>query len=132
MAKLTDEMKSLLASQQGFIGTASPDGIPNIGPKGSVQVLDDEHLTFYELTGGRTWKNLQQNPKVAIAVVDRSKNQGYRFNGTAELVTTGELFANAEKLATKLKTPAPPKAVVKVKVEEIYNLGFGKSGQKIA
>ena len=130
MAKLADEMKALVGSQQCFIATASPDGMPNIGPKGSTHVLDDEHIVFYELTGGRTWENLQKNPKVAVAVVDRSKMQGYRFVGKAELITEGELYEGAKKLAEMLKTPAPPKAAVKVKVEEIYNLGAG--GMKVA
>jgi len=130
MAKLTEEMKAMVAGQQCFIATASPDGVPNIGPKASTRVLDDEHIVFYELTGGRTWENLQKNPKVAIGVADRSKIQGYRFVGKAEFVTEGELYEGAKKLAEMMSMPAPPKAAVKVKVEEIYNLGAG--GLKVA
>jgi len=130
MAKLTEEMKALVASQQAFIATASPDGVPNIGPKASTHVLDDEHIVFYEMAGGRTWENVQKNPKVAIAVVDRSTMQGYRFIGKAELLTEGELYEGAKALAEMLKMPTPAKAAVKVKVEEIYNLGAG--GMKVA
>jgi predicted pyridoxine 5'-phosphate oxidase superfamily flavin-nucleotide-binding protein len=130
MAKLNEEMKALLASQQALIATASPDGMPSIGAKGSTHLLDDEHIAFYELAGGRTWENLQKNPRIAIAVVDRNTMQGYRFVGTAELVTDGELYEGAQKLADMMKMPVPPKAAVKVKVEEIYNLGAG--GLKVA
>lgn len=130
MAKLTEEMKALVASQQAFIATASPDGVPNIGPKASTRVLDDEHIVFYELAGGCTWENVQKNPKVAIAVVDRSTMQGYRFVGKAELLTEGELYEGAKAMAEMLKMPNPAKAAVKVKVEEIYNLGAG--GMKVA
>ncbi|MFW6126307.1 MAG: pyridoxamine 5'-phosphate oxidase family protein [Chloroflexota bacterium] len=129
MAKLTDEMKDLIGEQQVFVATASPDGMPNIVTKGSTKVLDDEHIVFYELIGGRSWDNLQKNPKIAIAAADRSKMKGYRFVGTAEFVTEGELYEDAKKLAEALKIPAPPKATVKVKVEEIYNLGGG--GRKV-
>ncbi|MBM3150449.1 MAG: pyridoxamine 5'-phosphate oxidase, partial [Chloroflexi bacterium] len=72
----------------------------------------------------------QNNPKLAIAVVDRSTMKGYRFTGQAEFVTEGELYAGAQKLAEMLKIPAPPKAAVKMKVEEIFDLG--KGGLKIA
>lgn len=130
MAKLTEEMKALVSSQQAFIATATPNGVPNIATKGSTKVLDDEHLVFFELTGGRTWENLQKNPKVAIAVVDRSKMQGFRFVGTAQLITEGELYTAAQKLAEMLKLQVPAKAAVKVRVEEIYNLGGG--GQRVA
>ena len=130
MAKLTQEMKDMVATQQCFVATAGPEGTPNIGTKGSTHVLDDEHIAFYELTGGRTWENLQENPKVAIAVADKGKLQGYRFVGRAELITEGELYEGAKKLAELIKSPAPPKAAVKVKVEEIYDLGAG--GLKVA
>ncbi|MCK5653959.1 MAG: pyridoxamine 5'-phosphate oxidase family protein [Dehalococcoidia bacterium] len=130
MANLTEEMKAMVGSQQAFVATASPDGVPNIGTKGSTYVLDDEHIVFYEMMGGRTWENLQKNPKVAIAVADRSALQGYRFVGTAEFITEGELYEGAKKLAEMLKSTTPPKAAVKVKVEEIYNLGMG--GLKVA
>lgn len=129
MAKITEEMKTLVANQQAFIATTSPDGMPSIGTKGSTHVLDDEHIVFYELVGGRTWENLQKNPWAAIAVADRSTMQGYRFVGKAEFITEGELYEGAKNLAERLKIPVPPKAAVKVKVEEIYNLGAG--GQKV-
>jgi predicted pyridoxine 5'-phosphate oxidase superfamily flavin-nucleotide-binding protein len=129
MAKLSQEMKTLITSQQAFIATTDPNGAPNIGTKASTHVLDDKHIVFYELTGGRTWINLQNDPRVAIAVADRSKLQGYRFEGKAELITEGELYDGARKLAEMMKMPVPPKAAVKVKVDEIYNLGTG--GQKV-
>jgi predicted pyridoxine 5'-phosphate oxidase superfamily flavin-nucleotide-binding protein len=125
MAKLSEEMKSLITSQQAFIATTDPNGAPNIGTKASTHVLDDEHIVFYELTGGRTWINLQNDPRVAIAVADRSKLQGYRFVGKAEIITEGELYDGAKKLADMMKMPVPPKAAVKVKVDEIFNLGAG-------
>jgi len=130
MAKLTEEMKAFMASHLHFIATTSPDGVPNIGPKGSTHVLDDEHIVFYELVGGRTWDNLRKNPMVAIAVADVNTLKGYRFVGKAEFITEGELYEGAKKLAESMKIPASPKAAVKVKVEEIYDLGAG--GQKVA
>ena len=131
MAKLTEEMKTLVANQQAFIATASPEGIPNIGPKGSTRVLDDEHIVFFEMVGRRTYENLKINPNIAIAVLDREKMQGYRFVGKAELITEGELYEQAKQRAEAMKLPAP-QAAVKVKVDEIYNLGAPEPGKKIA
>ena len=132
MAKLTEEMKALVANQQAFIATASPEGIPNIGPKGSTRVLDDEHIVFFEMTGRRTYENLKTNPNIAIAVLDREKMQGYRFVGKAELVTEGELYQQAKQFAEAMKLPTAPQAAVKVKVNEIYNIGVPEPGKKVA
>ncbi len=132
MAKLTDEMKDLVGKQQAFVATASRSGIPNVGPKRSTRVLDDENLVFTEMTGGRTYENLRQNPQLCIAVVDRDQLSGYRFYGKAEVLTSGALFDAATEVAKQRKLP-PPKAVVKMKIDEIYNLGMkGGPGKKIA
>ncbi len=130
MAKLTEEMKALVGSQQAYIGTASPDGKPSIGLKGSTKVLDDEHVAFFEMSGGRTWANIQKNPNVVIVVADRGKMQGYRFEGKAEVITSGPLYEDAKKLAEVMKIPVPPKAAIKVKIDEIYDLG--KGGRKVS
>ena len=41
MAKLTDEMKRLVAEQRlGFFATVCPDGTPNVSPKGTIAVYE--------------------------------------------------------------------------------------------
>lgn len=132
MARLTDEMKELVAAQQCFVATVSPDGAPNISPKRSTRVLDDEHLMFTEVTGRQTWTNLQAGSKVAIGVVDRDNMVGYRFMGTPEIITSGQLFEAAAETMRARGIPLPVKAVVVVKVDAIHNLGFAPAGRPSA
>lgn len=131
MAKLTQEMKDLIATQQCFIATVNADGTPNVGPKRSTRVLDDEHLLYNEGTGKRTWGNVQKGSKVAIAVVDREKMKGFRFLGTPEILTSGDLYDQAAAMATKRPGGTPPKAVIKIKIEKIFNLGVPGAGDEI-
>ncbi len=130
MAKLTDEMKELIVNQQAFIATISADGAPNIGPKRSTRVLDDENLFFAEITGKKTYENLKQNPKVAIAVADRDRTKGYRFVGTAEVMESGPLYDKVKAGVLKMGFP-DLKAAVKVHIDEIYNLGIPGAGSRI-
>ncbi len=132
MATLTQEMKDLIAAQQCFIATVDPDGTPNVGPKRSTRVLDDEHLAFNEVTAKQTWTNRQYNPRVAIAVVDREQMKGYRFVGTAEPITSGPAFEKAIEMMRARGMNAPLTAVIKVKIEKIYNLGMPGAGTQIA
>ncbi len=131
MAVLTQEMKDLISSSQCFIATVNADGTPNIGPKRSTRVLDDEHLAYTEITGKRTWANVQNGSKVAIAVVDRDRVNGFRFLGTPEVIKAGELFEQAAAAMKARGLPAP-KAVVKVKVDKIFKLGNPGAGDEIA
>jgi len=130
MAKLTQEMKDLIASQQCFVATVNRDGTPDIGPKRSTRVLDDEHLLFNEVTGKRTWANVENGSKIAIAVVDREKLKGFRFEGTPEVVKSGPIYDQALAM-TKKAGLAAPKGVIKVKIDKIFNLGVPGAGNEI-
>lgn len=131
MTKLTPPMKELIAAQQCFVATVNEDGTPNLGPKRSTRVLDDEHLSFAEATGGLTWANLQRGSKVAIAVVEPGEMKGFRFVGCAELIREGRLFDATQEALRQRGIPAPLQAVVKVHVERIYDLGMPMPGREI-
>jgi len=130
MAKLTDKMKEVITGQQAWVATVGADGKAGLAIKGSAKIVDDEHLAYFEMAGNRTWANIQKNPWVAIAVADSSKFKAFRFEGRAEIVTSGPLYDEAIKLGELMKLPAPPKATIKVKIEEIYDIG--KGGMKVA
>ena len=56
MAKLTEEAKKAIgAIRPAFVATASKTGKPNVSAKGSLRVLDDEHVLFTDINSPRTW-----------------------------------------------------------------------------
>lgn len=130
MAKITEEMKQAIKGQQAYVATASPNGVPNVAPKGTVEILDDDHIIYSEIAGKHSWENVRKNPRVAIIAGDTSKMQCLRFSGRAEILTEGELFEKGKARMKKMGMPAP-KAVVKVKVEEIYDCGVPALGKKL-
>ncbi len=91
MAILTAEMKEMVATQQCFIATVGKDGMPDVAPKRSTRVFDDETLVFTEGTGGTTWRNIQAGSVVAVGVVNRDILDGYPVIGEPEIVTSGVL-----------------------------------------
>ena len=82
MATLTQVMKDMIATQQCFIATVDENGVPNVAPKRSTRVLNDNSLIFTEGTGRATFRNIKNGSKVAVAVVNREILDGYRFLGT--------------------------------------------------
>lgn len=85
---LTADMRRVVEQQQlGFIATVTPDGRPNLSPKGTTFVLDDTHLVFADVASPNTVQNLMANPHVEINVVDPIVRKGYRFRGTATVHT---------------------------------------------
>jgi predicted pyridoxine 5'-phosphate oxidase superfamily flavin-nucleotide-binding protein len=110
-------MKRVVTEQRlGFVATVCADGTPNLSPKGTTAVWDDDHLYFVDVRSPGTIANLRQNPSIEINVVDQVSRKGYRFKGTAEVVTAGPIF---ERVATERRQRGlsnPVRAVVLVTV----------------
>ncbi len=107
-----------------YVATASSDGVPNVSPKGSIAVLDDDHLIFADIMSPGTRKNLQANPQLTILVCKPEKFQGYQCQGTAELSQDGEIYELLVRMIKEKKLPVPPPVnAVKVKVEVVRALG---------
>ena len=130
-ARIPAEIQDFLKGKQGWVATAALDGTPNVSIKGSLRLLDDEHLVFSDLFSLKTRKNLLENPKVAIMVYEDAARRGYMFKGTAELIASGPLYDQAVDNLKKLMPQQPaPKYVVKVLVESIYDQSAGPTGGK--
>ena len=98
--KMSDKVKGLInnAWVDGapcLLATAGPDG-PNISPKGSLVVYDDDHLAYWERSKRQALQNLGHDKRVAImyanfkAQRDGVLESGFlRFYGTAELHEIG-------------------------------------------
>jgi len=93
---LTGDMKRLIDEQRlGFFATVCADGTPNLSPKGTIAVWDDNHLAFGNIRSPRTLENLRANPNININVVDPFSRQGYRFRGIASILESGPAYDRA-------------------------------------
>ena len=93
MGIVTEDMKRVVRENRlGFYATVCPDGTPNLSPKGSTIIYDDDHLAFVDLGSPGTLSNLERNPSIEISMVDLFVRKGYRFKGTATIVTGGSVF----------------------------------------
>ncbi len=130
MAKIDNKMKQMFENlkEPATIATVNGDGKPNLSCKGTMAVLDDENLCYAEVMGFKTYQNLKHIPDVAVAITDRETFSGYQFKGTAEVLEEGPLYEMAVQqikgISEKTGAPLPPpKAAIKINVNEIYPLG---------
>jgi uncharacterized protein len=71
MGLLTAAIKEFVKQEKlGFVGTVCPDGTPNLSPKGTTTVWDDEHLVFADIYSPATTRNILFNPAIELNVVD--------------------------------------------------------------
>jgi uncharacterized protein len=118
MGILTDDMKRVVDEQRlGFVATVCPDGTPNLSPKGTTRVLDDDHLVFGDLRSPQTIRNLQANPSVEINIVDPVVRKGYRFKGSATVLREGEVFDKVKTMFSE-EAASRTRAVVVIEVSK--------------
>lgn len=123
MAILSEDMKRVVLEQRlGFVATVCPDGIPNLSPKGTTTVWDDDHLVFADICSPGTMANLQQNPAVEINVVDPDVRKGYRFKGTAIVLAEGPQFEEIVAFYRQRGTQSPIHSIALITVERALPL----------
>jgi predicted pyridoxine 5'-phosphate oxidase superfamily flavin-nucleotide-binding protein len=133
LAEITDEMKNLLSKQKlGFVATVSPDNTPNLSPKGTIIVWNND-LIFADIKSPNTIANLKKNPSIEINVVDPLIRRGYRFKGEGKIISEGDEF---QKIITHYKNEgikSEIKSIVLVKVgtvnevtSPLYDLGYSE------
>jgi predicted pyridoxine 5'-phosphate oxidase superfamily flavin-nucleotide-binding protein len=89
-------MKRVVEEQRlGFVATVCADGTPNLSPKGTTAVWDDDHLVFANIRSPGTLRNLRDNPNVEVNVVDPFLRKGYRFKGVASILESGPRYDSA-------------------------------------
>lgn len=121
MTKLSDEAKKSIGEiRPSLVATANKAGKPNVSAKGSLRVLDDEHVLFADVASPRTVTNIKENPQVAIICLEAVARKGCRIWGQAEILNSGELFDKIVKEFAGRNMEV--KNVVKVAVEEVETL----------
>jgi predicted pyridoxine 5'-phosphate oxidase superfamily flavin-nucleotide-binding protein len=112
MTILTEDMLRVVREHgPAFVATVCPDGTPNLSPKGTTTMWDEEHLVFADLGSPQTMANLRQNPAVEINVVDTITRTGYRFKGHASVHTDGEQFAEVVAFYERERGLAPSRVL---------------------
>lgn len=103
MGILTAEMKAAVDDiRLCFVAAASKDGMPNVSPKGSLTVWDDDHLAFANIASPRTMKNIKENPKMEIntikfPAVDFDSRGLERYSRGVTFSTMSRMISGIEK-----------------------------------
>ena len=128
-AKLSEEAKRIIAATQpAFVATASKNGQPNVSPKGSFKVLDDDHVAFAEIASPHTIANIRENPQVEVMVFSPETWGGCRIKGRAEILESGDLLESFKAQFAPMKMKV--RSVVRIAVEEVAIMPPMKAGSK--
>jgi len=123
MGLLTNEIKGLIEQQKlGYVATVSPENTPNLSPKGTISVWDDEHLVFADIKSPKTMENLEKNPSLEINVIDPIARKGFRFKGTGTILSSGQEYDKIISYYSKMGIKSKIGRVVLIKVSSVNNV----------
>jgi len=90
MIEIAGDMDAIIKQAiLSFVATVNEDGTPNLSPKASLTVRNGV-LYFADIASPRTIVNLRRNPAIEINVVDIFQRRGYRFTGSALILSPGD------------------------------------------
>ena len=135
MGILTDDMKRVVRQQRlAFVATVCADNTPNLSPKGTIAVWDDDHLVFANIRSPQTVSNLRRNSAIEINVVDAMVRKGYRFKGTATVLESGVRYEEVKAFFTARGVSNRIRELVVIKIDQAlpvtspaYDLGLSEA-----
>jgi len=69
-----------------WLATADAEGQPNVSPKEVFAVVDERHLVIAHIASPISVRNIQQNPKVCVSLIDIFVQKGWKLIGHAQYV----------------------------------------------
>jgi predicted pyridoxine 5'-phosphate oxidase superfamily flavin-nucleotide-binding protein len=118
---LDEDMMRVVDQQRlAYVASVGADGSPNLSPKGTTAVWDEEHLVFAHLYSHQTVANIEAGrPVVEVNVVDPIRRKGYRFKGRAAVHQDGSVFESGLRFYRERSGLDAPriKAIVLIRVE---------------
>ena len=126
MVKVPEEVRKTFEKHRAIpMATADPSGKPNVILVGMWWWEDDETMVVVDNFLNKTRANLEANPQVSFVGNDGEERRCFQIKCSSEIQEAGPLYEKGRKMATDRERPLPGKAVVVLKVEEVYQARGG-------
>jgi hypothetical protein len=130
---LHEHIDTALSAHVCLVATVLPSGFPQVTPRGSTMVFDDDHLALWERGKGSTSANLHDGAKVTVFLRKPALRESgllpkagiARFYGTASIHRSGAAYEEVwRRLVQPEKERDPEKKgyAVLIKVERAEDL----------
>jgi predicted pyridoxine 5'-phosphate oxidase superfamily flavin-nucleotide-binding protein len=132
-----ESLNRSLKARRVVFATASKDGMPNAVPVGIIRFPDDETVLVVDNYFLKTRANLEKNTQAALTFWDMVEkdgklvnNDGYQLKGKIRIENSGPLYEKVKAEVKAIRAEFPAKAIVLLKVEEIFDVKAGPNAGK--
>ena len=105
-----------------WLATADAEGQPNVSPKEVFAVVDERHLVIAHIASPISVRNIQQNPKVCVSLIDIFVQKGWKLMGHAQYVNARDeaFHAHAKPLLEMVGDQFKIQGVMVVEVVQVH------------
>ena len=105
-----------------WLATVDAQGQPNVSPKEVFAAFDENHLVIAHIASPISVRNIQQNPKVCVSLIDIFVQKGWKLIGYAQYVNASDhaFQGYAKPLLAMTGDKFNIQAVLVVKVEQAH------------
>ena len=105
-----------------WLATVDAQGQPHVSPKEVFAVFDEQHLVIAHIASPISVRNIQQNPKVCVSLIDIFVQKGWKLMGHAQYVNARDdaFHAHAKPLLPMAGDQFKIQGVFLVAVEQAH------------
>jgi predicted pyridoxine 5'-phosphate oxidase superfamily flavin-nucleotide-binding protein len=105
------------------IATASADGVPNVTHLSRVDMLDDERIVLSNQFFSKTVRNLAENPRACVVVIDPTTYDSYRLVVRYERTERrGPIFERLRRDIDAIAALTGMEGVFKLRSADVYRV----------
>lgn len=117
---LNDEIKQYIGrSVLCWLATCNRQGEPNVSPKEMFTYTDDHTLLIAHIASPNSVKNIRENPRVCVSMVDIFVQKGFKLMGKARLIFPDEheFAEKAHRFIARFGEGYPIRALIEITVQ---------------
>ena len=123
MTALTDIAACFEGIVPATIATASADGTPNVTHLSKVHLVDDDHVALSNQFFSKTMRNLAENPRASVVVIDPLVFDAYKLTLAYERTERrGPIFDRLHRDIEAVAALTGMSGVFQLKSADIYRV----------
>jgi uncharacterized protein len=125
--KIPGRIKKLAEKvKMAYVATSSKEGIPHLAASEGMTFLEQDRIFFRAWFCIRTIENLQENPKLALAILDPDTGEGYQLLSEMERIDRmATLDGYSPETAKKWAGLPQDEHQLRIRVKEVLHLTSG-------
>jgi hypothetical protein len=125
--RIPERVKGMVTKDQiVLVATSDRAGVPHLAAAKGLSLLDDEQVAFEEWFCFQTLKNIAENPRIALSLLETGGEHGFQLVGLVEGAEPTEMLDGYSPAEGEAPSRIPQaKHRVRIRVQKILALSTG-------